>query len=313
MGKKKKAQMQFRYYRMAYGSSILALLGEKWIRSYGSDVEYLHFHNLLEIGYCYDGAGQLVLGKEDCRYEKDMFSVIPRNFPHTTNSENGEVNRWEYLFVDLEGVLGEWFQNNTRRMNEIIKRINSKAVVTRAEDKPLMAAKVLEIMDTIRQMDEYYMEKAKALMIALLLDIARMFEREGGRAREAVRMEHSAVMVSKVLDYVGYHYMEPILVEDLARMCHVSETHFRRIFTGYMEMTPLQYINTVRIQNACEYLRRTDWQVSDIANKCGFTTISTFNRNFKEIMGETPMEWRKCPENYEQQLLEFNIHSEEGW
>lgn len=305
--------MQFRYYRMAYGSTILALLGEKWIRSYGSDVEYLHFHNLLEIGYCYDGAGELVLGKEERRYADDMFSVIPANFPHTTNSDNGEVNRWEYFFVDLEGVLGEWFWNNPRKINEVLKKINSKAMIVRASEKPRMAAKVLEIMDIIRKMDEYYMEEAKALMVSLLLEIARMFETEGGQEQEALRMEHSAAMVSKVLDYVGYHYMEPILVEDLAQMCHVSETHFRRVFSGYMKMSPLQYINTVRIQNACEYLRKTDWQVADIANKCGFTTISTFNRNFKEIMGKTPVEWRKCPENYEQQLLEFNIHSEEGW
>ncbi|XCP85767.1 AraC family transcriptional regulator [Roseburia hominis] len=313
MGKKKKAQMQFRYYRMAYGSSILALLGEKWIRSYGSDVEYLHFHNLLEIGYCYNGSGQLVLGKEEYRYEDDTFSVIPRHFPHTTNSDQGGINRWEYLYVDLEGVLGELFQNNTRKMNEIVKRINSRAMLKRASEEPQMAAKVLEIMNLIRCMDAYYMEEAKAIMAALLLDIARMFEAVGGEVIEEVRMEHAAMLVFCVLDYISFHYMEPIMVGELAQMCHVSETHFRRVFTGYMKMSPLQYINTVRIQNACEYLRKTDWQVADIANRCGFTTISTFNRNFKELMGKKPLEWRKCPENYEQQLLEFNIHSEEGW
>jgi len=53
--------------------------------------------------------------------------------------------------------------------------------------------------------------------------------------------------------------------------------------------------------------------VADIAHKCGFTTNSTFNRNFRQIMGVTPVEWRKRPENYEQQLLDFYIHSEEGW
>lgn len=47
--------------------------------------------------------------------------------------------------------------------------------------------------------------------------------------------------------------------------------------------------------------------------KCGFTTNSTFNRNFKQLMGVTPLEWRKRPESYEQQLLRFDIHSEKGW
>lgn len=40
---------------------------------------------------------------------------------------------------------------------------------------------------------------------------------------------------------------------------------------------------------------------------------STFNRNFKQMMGVTPVEWRKRPENYEQRLLNYEIHTEKGW
>ena len=54
--KRRKPKMEFRYYQMSAGSPILALLGQKWVQNYGNDVDYLHFHNYLEIGYCY-GAG----------------------------------------------------------------------------------------------------------------------------------------------------------------------------------------------------------------------------------------------------------------
>ena len=80
-----------------------------------------------------------------------------------------------------------------------------------------------------------------------------------------------------------------------------------------MQMGPLEYINKVRIQAACEILKKTDESISDIAYKCGFTTNSTFNRNFRQFTGMSPVEWRKRPENYEQQLLKFDIHSEKGW
>lgn len=76
---------------------------------------------------------------------------------------------------------------------------------------------------------------------------------------------------------------------------------------------PLEYINTVRIRTACEHLKKTEEPVADIAHKCGFTTNSTFNRNFKQMMGVTPVEWRKRPENYEQRLLNYEIHTEKGW
>ena len=66
--KRRKPKMEFRYYQMSAGSPILALLGQKWVQNYGNDVDYLHFHNYLEIGYCYGGDGFMVLGEEEKRF-----------------------------------------------------------------------------------------------------------------------------------------------------------------------------------------------------------------------------------------------------
>ena len=55
-----------------------------------------------------------------------------------------------------------------------------------------------------------------------------------------------------------------------------------------MNMSPLEYINQVRIRMACEHLKRTDEPIAEIAVKCGFSTNSTFNRNFKQLLGVTP-------------------------
>lgn len=99
--------MEFRYYKMPEGSPILALLGEKWLQSYGRDVDFLHFHNFLEIGYCYGGQGDMVLGEQNLRFKASQFTVIPKNYPHTTNSDPGTFSQWEYLFVDVEGFLRE--------------------------------------------------------------------------------------------------------------------------------------------------------------------------------------------------------------
>ena len=167
-------------------------------------------------------------------------------------------------------------------------------------------------MDIMRDGEEFFLEEAKGVLAALLVEIARL-NRDSGEDKVAEDAGKLTNMITRVLDYVSYHYMEDIKVEDLANICHISETHFRRVFTSYMKMSPLEYINTVRVYTACELLETTDAPVADVAHKCGFTTNSTFNRNFKQLMGVTPLEWRKRPESYEQQLLRFNIHSEKGW
>ena len=309
--KRKKPKMEFRYYQMPAGSPILALLGQKWVQHYGENIDYIHFHNYLEIGFCYEGQGRMLLGEEEVRFSGREFSVIPPNYPHTTDSDLGTISRWEYLFIDVEGFLRS-FLDTPVKADKVIQRIYSKALFLEENQSPSISAKILKIMNIMRDGEEFYLEEAKGILASLLVEIARLNRRS---EEERVEEEKGKLtnMITRVQDFVSYHYMEDIKVKDLAQSCHISETHFRRVFTSYMKMSPLEYINTVRINTACELLETTDAPVADVAHKCGFTTNSTFNRNFKQLMGVTPLEWRKRPESYEQQLLRFDIHSEKGW
>ena len=78
---------------MSEGSPILALLGQKWVQTYGRGVNYLHFHNYLEIGYCYGGQGHMILGEDKVFFNGGEFTVIPPNYAHTTNSDVGTVSK----------------------------------------------------------------------------------------------------------------------------------------------------------------------------------------------------------------------------
>mgnify|MGYP000175800329 CR=1 FL=1 len=53
-------------------------------------------------------------------------------------------------------------------------------------------------------------------------------------------------------------FPESIRIEELADVCHISETHLRRIFQESMRMPPVEYINWVRIRAACKELRKTN-------------------------------------------------------
>lgn len=63
-------------------------------------------------------------------------------------------------------------------------------------------------------------------------------------------------MLARALEYINSHYEEDIKIKELADWCHISETHFRRMFSAYTSMSPLEYINQIRIKNACEYLKK---------------------------------------------------------
>lgn len=310
MSKKKKPKMEYRYYEMPTDSPVLALLGEKWTQNYGRNIDYLHFHNHLEIGFCYSGKGTLTLEDEDRIFTGGMFSVIPKNFPHTTNSDGATLSSWEYLFIDADTFLAEFYHDNPIMADRMIRRVNRKVHFCKVTEMPEMVELIHQIMEIMRNRRELYLEEAKGIVLALLVEIARWNKVEGEAEGKPVG---NSSLISPALDYISEFPDQQIRIEELAQMCHISETHFRRSFSECMNMTPVEYINWVRIKTACDELKKTNDSIGDIAVRTGFTTLSTFNRNFQKVMGISPHEWRKNPEHYERKLLNYDIKTQEGW
>lgn len=311
MSKKRKPKMEYRYYDIPNGSPVLALLGEKWVQNYGRDIDYLHFHNHLEIGYCYQGEGILTLEEEELRFRDCMFTVIPKNFPHTTNSLGDTCSAWEYLFIDADGFLAQIYGDNMYMAERLLGRINRKAHLAQAQERPQISDLICQIIEAMRGQKDLYHEEVKGLTMALLIQIAR-WNREEDDEKELTHVGNSTI-IARALDYISEYPDRQIKIEQLAELCHISETHFRRVFGECMNMTPVEYINHVRIKKACDELKRTNDSVGSIAARAGFATLSTFNRNFRRILGISPQQWRKNPEHYERKLLNYDIKTEEGW
>ena len=305
--------MEFRYYSMPEDRKMFALLGEKWIQYYGRNIDYLHFHNYMEIGYCYEGAGELTMGNRQVRFSGKEFSVIPQNYPHTTNSDENTMSRWEYLFVDVDAFLQDICGGSSLRAEKMAKRLNSKAMFLKEQDYPELGARLRKILDVMRNEEDFYLVEAHGLLAAFLAEVARENPGKGERADGGLEEGKTSAMLARALEYINSHYEEDIKIKELADWCHISETHFRRVFCQCMHMTPVEYLNRVRVQMACDSLRKTNDQVGVIAARVGFSTLSTFNRNFKQIMGKTPQEWRRNPEHFERKLLNYDIKTEEGW
>ena len=59
-----------------------------------------------------------------------------------------------------------------------------------------------------------------------------------------------------------------------------------------MNMSPMDYINLMRVQKACDIMKKTNDSMDVVAQKVGFTTTSTFNRNFKKYLNTSPYQWK---------------------
>jgi transcriptional regulator GlxA family with amidase domain len=94
-------------------------------------------------------------------------------------------------------------------------------------------------------------------------------------------------------DAMDRAYADRLDVPALARIANVSEAHFIRTFRATFGETPHRYLQRRRVERAMFLLRATDRSVTDICLDVGFTSLGTFSRSFREIVGEAPAIYRK--------------------
>src|SRR5688500_17185636 len=93
-------------------------------------------------------------------------------------------------------------------------------------------------------------------------------------------------------DAMDRRFAEPLDIPALARIAHVSEAHFIRTFRATFGETPHRYLQRRRVERAMALLCTTDRSVTDICMSVGFSSLGTFSRTFREIVGQSPSRYR---------------------
>ena len=100
--------------------------------------------------------------------------------------------------------------------------------------------------------------------------------------------------MSKVIEYILSNYGSALTLQSLAAIAAMSPSKFERRFKAIFGITPTAYIQSIRIQAACQMLAEGEFSVSQIAFKTGHYDHSHFNRYFSKLMGQSATEYRKA-------------------
>ena len=93
-------------------------------------------------------------------------------------------------------------------------------------------------------------------------------------------------------DAMDRAYAEQLDVSAVAAVAHISPAHFSRSFRAVFGETPHHYLQRRRVERSMFLLRETNRAVTDISLDVGFNSLGTFSRTFKEIVGQSPSEYR---------------------
>ena len=95
-----------------------------------------------------------------------------------------------------------------------------------------------------------------------------------------------------IMDFCTHNFTEQITLDSVAERLHLSKYYVSHLINRKLGQNFNEYINNLRINEACALLRETDKKIAEISEEVGFGTIRSFNRSFKQITDLSPAEYR---------------------
>lgn len=98
--------------------------------------------------------------------------------------------------------------------------------------------------------------------------------------------------IAHARQYIEEHFSEPIRIDDLTSMTHMSPRQLFRMFADTFRVSPLAYQQNLRLESAQSLLRSTPLRCNEIARRVGYANVYYFHRLFKKKTGQTPGRYR---------------------
>ncbi len=264
--------------------------GTRSHRPADTPIRYLHVHDCLEIGYCHSGSGIFAVEDKVLSFRAGDVSVINDREMHLARSARGTGSEWTFMSLDPVRLVGMHPEEGSILGIGPLGGPNFRNILS-GEKNPDIARIVREIISEMKARKPAYRSSVRGLVMTLM---ARLHRLPGvSRAESKEPTVNRIKRLAPALQHMAGHLGEPVGMEQLAALIHVSPTHFRRLFKKSLGESPMRYFTRLRVQMAAALLETTNRTVLDISMEVGYPSISSFNRHFRNTMGMSPRQWRR--------------------
>ena len=235
-----------------------------------------HLHYQIELALIFDGHTHITVDSTEYdAYGGDAFIVFPNQI-HSFST----VKRESYILIKI----------NPEYIPELLPQLTSalpkSALIKGAAEDGELSLLIRKISDTYHKDEPFKDAILRGLLLVFFAKLLQKLELD-----EAPSGDYHVVGI--IMDYCNQNYNKPMSLSILAKELHLNKYYISHIISNKLNIGFNDYINSLRVSNACKLLVKTDSTVTEISEAVGFNTLRTFNRAFMKQMGCTPSEYRR--------------------
>ncbi len=238
-----------------------------------------HLHSHIEIILLNKGATTATADSVNAEMEPgDLFISFPNQVHYyidePTYNEHGHIIA--FISPDFCPEFSQMFKS----------MVPKSPVVKGAKNNPRILAAVENLVQCTENQDEYSETEARGCVLILMSEIFRNIE--------LIEKEpYDNDLVKDIITYCYENFSTDISLQSIADELHISRCYISRLFSRRLHIGFNDYINSLRVRNACELLKKSEQSVTEIAHAVGYNSVRTFDRVFLNARNMTPKEYRQ--------------------
>lgn len=251
----------------------------------------LHWHREFELACIYKGNGEFRIDDSIVPVTAGDIVIIRPGSLHSTDRTGSRKLIYDTIVFDESILFGNHSERCYTEYLNVYNRPDTRIMVPLNSENPNYQA--------IKSCAEELFEAAKRstgegdFIVKIKLSEIFRLVLESGVLETGHKYEIVSDSVRPAIDYIRNNYSEKITIDELAAQCHLSKSYFMNLFKKVTGTTVIGYLMQVRIDNACRLLANENMSASETALNVGYTNISNFNRQFRQLTGLTPKEYKK--------------------
>ncbi|GLX66974.1 AraC family transcriptional regulator [Paenibacillus glycanilyticus] len=237
---------------------------------------------LHSLAYVYGGEGQLTFAGEDRSLGPgDLFQIWPGHPMRLTSSRSNPLHFYSFLF---QYRIIQW-DGGTMLSLEPAGRLPLQ-LGNGGPEKAALESSFREAYELWHEKNNGYEWHVKLQLLSVL----RLIQRLG-----ANREDHpdAASAVQKAIQYMKQSFKENLTRDQLAGSISLSPGYFSVLFKAHTGVSPMRYLNKIRMDQSKLLLRNTNIPIKQVAEECGFEDSFYFSRLFQKETGMSPRQFRK--------------------